>query len=197
MKPIPDFFLGDSESSPPHWGGEPRRCYVRGRPVLATGKRAWLVRVEPPLPSISSRLPVDQVVLAEHFAGDDLASLSSGWLLVNVCRPASETDLNRPRFGEGDLVIEYWGEVARSREALPEPIDYAVEWQRTLRRIKRFIDQHGHSQVPKGYADDEGPLDVIVGNIRWHRAGKAGVSPGPFPGVDYASDLDRLPGWEW
>jgi hypothetical protein len=42
-----------------------------------------------------------------------------------------------------------------------------------------------------------GRLDILVGNLRWHHAGKGGVSPGPFPGIDYAKDLDRLPGWEW
>jgi hypothetical protein len=56
---------------------------------------------------------------------------------------------------------------------------------------------HGHSRLPEGYHDDMGRLDILVGNLRWHHAGKGGVSPGPFPGIDYAKDLDRLPGWEW
>ena len=47
------------------------------------------------------------------------------------------------------------------------------------------------------YHDEDGLLGVLVGNIRWHHAGKAGVSPGPFHGIDYAAVLDRLPGWEW
>jgi hypothetical protein len=72
-----------------------------------------------------------------------------------------------------------------------------VFWAKTFARIRRFIEENGHSRVPDRYSDEVGPLDAIVGNIRWHHAGRAGVSPGPFPGIDYAAELDKLPGWEW
>jgi hypothetical protein len=76
-------------------------------------------------------------------------------------------------------------------------VDERAAWEKTLARICRFIDEHGHSRVPDPYFDTDGRLDVIVGNLRWHHAGRPGTNPGPFPGIEYAPDLDRLPGWEW
>jgi DNA-binding CsgD family transcriptional regulator len=79
-------------------------------------------------------------------------------------------------------------------------------WRRFLERIRTFIDAHGHSRVPEGYEDDEGPFRPVVERIRRHHAGPADASAdsrkvwymtSPFPGIDYASELDRLPGWEW
>jgi hypothetical protein len=95
-----------------------------------------------------------------------------------------------------DLVNEYWAEVALTPENLPT-VEPGLSWEATLGRISRFIDEHGHSRVPDPYFDADGRLDVIVENIRWHHAGKAGISPGPFPGIDYAADLEALPDWEW
>jgi hypothetical protein len=116
---------------------------------------------------------------------------------VYVCGPSPGVDIHAPRFANGELVIEVWADAAATIEALPDPIDEAALWAETLERIRRFIEAHGHSRVPDGYHDDRGPLDIIVGNLRWHHAGKGGVSPGPFSGIDYAADLDRTPGWEW
>ena len=67
----------------------------------------------------------------------------------------------------------------------------------TLGRIRRFIDRHGHSRVPHDYVDEDGHLAGVLGNIRDHHAGLAGVSTGPFPGVDYAAEVDAVDGWEW
>ena len=51
--------------------------------------------------------------------------------------------------------------------------------------------------MPRAYVDEDGLLEGLVQNLHHHRAGPAGNSPGPFPGVDYAVDLDALDGWEW
>ena len=132
-----------------------------------------------------------------RYPGRDFDNLDAGSIVVNVLGPASGVDITKQDFGDGELVIEFWADAAASPEALPQPIDEAAFWAKTLARIRRFIETHGHSRVPEGYHDDEGRLDIIVGNLRWHYAGKGGISPGPFPGIDYPGDLDGLPGWEW
>lgn len=192
----PDFYLGDSEGSPPNWGGHIRSCWISGRPQLATGRRAWRVRVEPPLGDLrGGRL--SEVVLTEHAAGDDLARPAHGWVQVNVCAAAPGVDIRQERFGDRQLRILYWAEAARDPAELPEAPDYRAEWRRTLARIKRFVADHGHSRVPEPYRDVEGRLDIIVESLRWHHAGRGGTDPCPFPGIDYARDLDQLPGWDW
>ncbi len=71
-------------------------------------------------------------------------------------------------------------------------------WERSFDRIRRFVDEHGHSEIPDEYSDEHGGgLGGLVANIRHHYAGLADHSPGPFPGVDYASDLDQLEDWDW
>jgi DNA-binding CsgD family transcriptional regulator len=71
-------------------------------------------------------------------------------------------------------------------------------WELTFDRIRRFVGEYSHSDIPADYSDEHGGgLGELVANIRHHHAGLAGHSPGPFPGVDYASDLDRLEGWDW
>ena len=64
-------------------------------------------------------------------------------------------------------------------------------------RIKRYIERHGHSEMPIDYDDEDGRLGILVENIRFHHAGLAGASPGPFEGVDYESPLNELEGWSW
>ena len=71
-------------------------------------------------------------------------------------------------------------------------------WESSFDRIRRFVEERGHSEIPDEYSDEYGDgLGGLVANIRHHHAGLAGNSPGPFPGVDYASDLDQLEGWDW
>ena len=135
--------------------------------------------------------------MTERAVADDLLRPTRGWVQVNVCTPADGVDPLTDQFGQRELRILYLGEAAVDPAKLPEPPDYVAEWKRTLRRIRRFIDQHGHARLPEPYHDDEGRLDIIVESLRWHHAGKGGIDPGPFPGVDYASDLDALPGWDW
>lgn len=189
-------WLGDSEGSPPHWGGAPRPAVVRGRSTLASGATGLLVSIDPPLPR-SDGPPLAEAILMTRYDGDRLDALGDRPVIVNVLRPAEGVDIRKPAFEAGELVIQFWADAAASREALPEPIDVAAFWQETLERIRRFIEEHGHSRVPENYHDADGRLDVLVGNLRWHHAGKGGVSPGPFPGIDYAQDLERLRGWEW
>jgi hypothetical protein len=189
-------WLGDSEGSPPNWGGEPRVADIVGIARLPSGAPGTVVRIDPPLPR-SDGPPLDEAILMPHAQGDDLERLGEGSMVVNVLRPVDGVDISRPSFADGELVIQFWADAATTREGLPKPLDEAAFWQETLARIRRFIEQHGHSNVPPGYSDQRGPLDIIVGNIRWHHAGKGGASPGPFPGIDYAAELDRLPGWHW
>ena len=192
-----DFYLGATgEMDPPHWGGGIRRCTVLGRPRLSGGLALWRVRVDPPIPAFSGGL-LDEVLIAERTQGDGIESLTTGWISVYVVRAKSGAHLDKGVLEREDWSIEAWAELARSPEALPPPVDEEAFWSRSLARIERFIERHGHSRIPEDYHDEDGLLGVLVGNIRWHHAGKAGVSPGPFPGIDYAAILDRLPGWEW
>jgi hypothetical protein len=191
-----ELWLGDSEGRPPHWGARPRRAVVHGRPTLATGQVVYLVSIEPPIARRDGR-PLVEAIVMPRYPGADLAAGKSAAIVVNILGPAPGVDIHAPRFSDGQLVVEFWADAATTIAALPEPLDEAAFWAETLERIRRFIEAHGHARVPDGYHDDHGRLDIIVGNLRWHHAGKGGVSPGPFPGVDYASDLDRMPGWEW
>jgi hypothetical protein len=189
-------WLGDAEGRPPHWGGDPRKAAVVGSARLPSGARGRLVRIEPPLPRELGR-PLNEAILVPRYEGHSLDDLADRSILVNVLGPAPGVDISKAVFREGELVIEFWADAALSRDALPKPIDEQAFWSETLERIRRFIAAHGDSRVPPDYADERGRLDIIVGNLRWHHAGKGGASPGPFPGVDYAADLDRLDGWEW
>ena len=191
-----DFYLGHNEMDPPHWGGGIRRCTVLGRPHFAGGKVVLRVRVEPPIPAHGGGL-LDEVLLAGRIQGESIEDLTSGWIEVYVLRATEGGTLDNEQLDREDWSIEAWAELALTPEVLPPPFDRPAFWQKSLARIERFIERHGHSRIPDGYHDEDGPLDILVGNIRWHHAGKAGVSPGPFPGTDYATVLDRLPGWEW
>jgi hypothetical protein len=192
----PDYHLGDSEGEPAHWGGKPRKAFVIGHPTLATGAVVDLVRVDAPIPR-SSGAPLDQLLVMSRYPGYRLDRLQDDAIIVNLLVPIDGVDIHKAAFAEGDLTIQFWADAAATLDLLPKPLDRAAFWAETLARIGRFIEVHGHSRVPHRYADEVGPLDAIVGNLRLHHAGRAGASPGPFPGIDYAADLDRLPGWEW
>lgn len=189
-------WIGVPEGNPPHWGGSPRRCLVTGTAELATGKECWWVQIRPPLPAVGNAEGLAEAVLAVRYADDEIADIDTHPVPVRVCRV-----INQPgpsgRFGDGDLVIDFWADAASSREALPTGPDHAAYWRQTLARIRRFVEANGHSRLPAPYFDEEGRLDILVGNIRRHHAGLAGVSPGPFPGIDYAKELDELGGWSW
>jgi hypothetical protein len=192
----PDYYLGDSEGEPAHWGGHPRKAFVIGHPTLATGQAVHLVRVVAPIPR-SNGAALDELIVMPRYPGFGFDRLGGEPIVVNLLIPVEGVDVHKKAFVEGDLRIQFWAEAATTLELLPKPIDEAALWAQTLGRIGRFIEVHGHSRVPDQYSDEVGPLDVIVGNLRWHHAGRGGASPGPFPGIDYAADLDRLPGWEW
>jgi hypothetical protein len=132
-----------------------------------------------------------------RYVGDSLDALGNRWIMVNVLGQRPGVDITKESFADDELEVRFWAEAAASRDALPKPIDEETFWAETLARIRRFIEANGHSRIPPGYRDERGPLDVIVRNLRWHHAGKGGASPGPFPGIDYASDLDRQRGWDW
>jgi hypothetical protein len=132
-----------------------------------------------------------------RYPGYRLDRLQDDAIIVSLLVPVEGVDIHKAAFAEGDLTIQFWADAAATLDLLPKPLDRAAFWAETLARIGRFIEVHGHSRVPDRYADEVGPLDAIVGNLRLHHAGRAAASPGPFPGIDYAADLDRLPGWEW
>jgi hypothetical protein len=192
-----DFYLGATgDMEPPHWGGGIRRCSVLGRPRLAGGQVVWWVRVDPPIPAFGGGM-LDEVLLSGRHQGRSIEDLTSGWIDVYVLRANEGVTLGADELGADDWSIEAWAELSRTPEELPPPLDRDVFWAQTLSRIERFIERHGHARVPHGYHDEDGRLDILVDSLRWHHAGKAGVSPGPFPGIDYAAVLDQLPGWEW
>jgi hypothetical protein len=192
-----DFYLGATgEMEPPNWGGGIRRCTVLGRPKLAGGRVVWWVRVDPPIPAFGGGM-LDEVLLSERHQGRSIEDLRSGWIDVYVLRAKEGVALGADELRADDWSIEAWAELARTPEELPPPFDAAAFWAKTLARIERFIERHGHSRLPEGYHDEDGRLDILVGNIRWHHAGKDPYGSGPFPGIDYAAVLDRLPGWEW
>ena len=190
------YYLGDSEGGPAHWGGHPRKALVIGHPTLATGQLVDLVRVDAPIPR-SNGAALGELIVMPRYPGFGFDRLRGEAIVVNLLIPVDGVDIHKKVFVEGDLRIQFWADAAATLELLPKPLDRAVFWAETLARISRFIERFGHSRVPDQYADEDGPLDAIVGNIRLHHAGGAGSSPGPFPGIDYAADLDRLPGWEW
>lgn len=192
----PDYYLGDSEGEPAHWGGEPRKAFVIGHPTLATAQVVDLVRVDAPIPR-SNGAPLDEMIVMPRYPDGRLDRLGDSAIIVNLIVPVEGVDIHKAAFMDGELTIEFWADAAATVELLPKPLDVPAFWATTLARIRRFIEENGHSRVPDRYSDDVGPLDAIVGNIRLHHAGLAGVSPGPFPGIDYAADLDRLRGWEW
>jgi hypothetical protein len=192
-----DFYLGATgEMEPPNWGGGIRGCTVLGRPRLAGGQAVWRVRVEPPIPAHGGGM-LDEVLLAGRHEGESIEDLRSGWISIYVLRATEGRTLDKEELDRQDWSIEAWAELALTPEELPPPFDVAAFWEKTLARIERFIERHGHSRVPEGYHDEDGLLSILVGNIRWHHAGKDPYGRGPFPGIDYAAVLDRLPGWEW
>lgn len=193
----PEFWLGMSDGQPVDWGGPKRRCFVVNRPLLATGRRAWRVNVAPKLGLPFSSGSVGEVIVTERYSGESLEGLEDDWVTVNVAAYATPEAAGRDQFRDGDLDLIYVAEAAASPELLPDAFDVERFWELSLARIKRFIARHGHSRVPEGYHDEDGRLEILVDNIRFHHAGKAGISEGPFPGIDYAAVLDELPGWEW
>lgn len=195
----PDFYLGMSDGEPVHWGGPTRECHVIDRPRWAGGRMAWRVRVVPPIPEWQrSGHQLAEWVLQERYVGQSIEELrDDNWVTVNLWRYEDPQARSKEVFDDMDLSLAYVGEVALRPDILPDRPDYAAHWQRTLTRIRRFVEAHGHSRFPEPYFDEDGRLDILVGNIRWHHAGRAGESVGPFPGVDYAADLDKLDGWSW
>lgn len=206
MDPPPSvLYLGSTtDSVVPHWGGSPRRAELLGRSTLSRGDAGWLVRLDDPIPATQGPA-LELAILAdrvEAYSIDQLRPTKSrqlgiGWVPVHVARLLDPAAVDKDTLEAGDLAGEYWAEVALDPDNLPAWVADRDAWKKTLIRIGRFIGEHGHSRVPNPYFDADGRLDVIVGNLRWHHAGRAGTSPGPYPGIDYAADLDRLPGWEW
>jgi hypothetical protein len=118
---------------------------------------------------------------------------------VNIWRYEDPRAREKDVIDEMDISLEYVGEVALSVDALPDEPDYAKEWKRDYGKISQFTKKHGHSRIDESYRDEDGrPLAGLVLNLRWHHAGRAGgASRGPYPGIDYAADLDRLEHWTW
>jgi hypothetical protein len=200
----PDFYLGSFDTAPVHWGGSPRRCWVIDRPrVVKTGRELWRVRVDPPIPTyeedLSIRGLIGEWILAERNSSERLEDVREGRnVAVNVYGYNDPLAHEKAVFDSVDLTHEYIGEVKLTPEAFPESPDPTAAWERDLERIRRFIHEHGHSRVPERYYDEAGTrLDTVVGDIRWHHAGRGGWSEGPYPGVDYAADLAGLEGWTW
>jgi hypothetical protein len=77
-------------------------------------------------------------------------------------------------------------------------------WRHAYARIRAFVEAHGHSRLPEGYRDEDGPLDGLVGNLRLQHSGRSYLGGPPPPResqslglVNWEAELDRLPGWSW
>lgn len=162
---------------------------------LATGKRCWRAQISPRLPGIHGIAPLSSGVIATQYSSDELSDVDERSIPVRVCRVITEPVADR--FSDGDLAIEFTGDLAKTSEELPEVFDEEAFFETTLKRIGRYIEIHGDSRIARQYLDEDGPLGGIIAGIRWHYAGLTGVSPGPFPGVDYVSRLNEIDGWSW
>ena len=151
MEPARDYYLGDSEGEPAHWGGEPRKAFVIGHPTLATGAVVDLVRVDAPIPR-SNGAPLHELIVMARSSDDHLEAMADAAIVVNLIIPIDGIDIHRPAFADGELRIQYWADAARTPELLPKPLDRAAFWAKTLSRIRRFIERFGHSRVPNRYA---------------------------------------------
>lgn len=163
---------------------------------LAGGSTGWLVELPSGLRHNESGTTRRSWVVAPQYSEMQLVGVSQGSVVpVRICSLAAGADVDD--LGDGDLAIDYLGDIAHDVAALPQEFDIAQFWVDTKVRIERFISQHGHSRVPRNYHDQDGRLGGLVGNIRWFVAGKGGLSPGPFPGIDLVAELDELEGWTW
>jgi hypothetical protein len=200
----PDFYLGSLEPTPEHWGGSPRSCWVIDRPRLVeTGRELWRVHVDPSIPTyeedLSIRGWIGEWILAERNISERLEDVREDVnLTVNIYGYNDPRAHEKTVFDSVDLTHEYIGRVARTPEAFPKSRDPTAAWEQDLERIRRFIQEHGHSRIPERYYDPDGTrLDTVVGDIRWHHAGRGGWSHDPYPGVGYVGDLAGLEGWSW
>ena len=122
------------------------------------------------------------MLLASRTNGESIEDLTAGWIDVYVLHATEGGALDKEQLDREDWSIEFWAELALTPEELPPPFDRPAFWQKSLARIERFIERHGHSRIPDGYHDEDGPLDILVGNIRWHPRGKGGRQPRAIPG---------------
>lgn len=163
---------------------------------LAGGSRGWLVTLPAGLLHHQTGETRRSWVIAPKYTEMPLLDARKGSVIpVRVCSLTEGADVHD--LGDGDLTIDYLGDIAQDATDLPSEFDVAQFWVETKSRIERFITQHGHSKIPRNYHDEDGILEIIVHNIRWFVAGKGGLSPGPFPGIDLVAELDELEGWDW
>lgn len=164
--------------------------------TLASGSTGWLVELGAALRHPVSGEFRKSWVLGPKYADWQLDGLVAGVSVpVRVCSLVSAANVDQ--LGDGDLVIDFEADLALEKSDLPTEFDVAQFWVETRGRIERFIAEHGHSAVPEDYHDEIGLLGILVFNIRWYLAGKGGLSPGPFAGVDMVSELEDIDGWEW
>lgn len=176
------------------WGLADGTC--RGNPTGGGGSRGWLVALPTGLRHHQTGETRNSWVIAPQYTEMPLVDAWKGSVIpVRVCSLTEGADVHA--LGEGDLAIDYLGDIAQDEAVLPPEFDVAQFWVETKSRVERFISQHGHSRVPRDYHDEDGRLGGLVGNIRWFVAGRGGLSPGPFPGIDLVTELDELEGWDW
>lgn len=147
---------------------------------LAGGSRGWLVALPTGLRHHQTGETRNSWVIAPQYTEMPLVDAWKGSVIpVRVCSLTEGADVHA--LGEGDLAIDYLGDIAQDEAVLPPEFDVAQFWVETKSRIERFISQHGHSRVPRDYHDEDGRLGGLVGNIRWFVAGRGGIEPGALP----------------
>lgn len=164
---------------------------------LAAGSIGWLVELPNGLRHHESGETRRSWVIGPQYSEMQLAGVDEGSVVpVRVCSLAVGADVDA--LGDGDLVIDYLGDLAVVKDDLPQEFDVEQFWVETKARIERFITRHGHSRVPRDHHDEDGLLGILVDNIRWFVVGDPSLNRAdPFPGIDLVAELGQLEGWTW
>jgi hypothetical protein len=114
----PDFYLSSSEYET--WS-EIRRCFVLDRLQGPRPRGYWWVKVEPPVPASTcgTTNDVTELVLAERYREDNIASLGDQPVLVYVCIILNHEAVENRVIEPTDIRLVAWAEVAQLPSSLP------------------------------------------------------------------------------
>ncbi|MCV7288177.1 helicase associated domain-containing protein [Mycolicibacterium wolinskyi] len=123
-----------------------------------------------------------------HYAADNRHAAPSQHTVIDGFRLGWWVTRKRHQYRQGSLTDEQ----ITALEALPgwqwSPLD--DQWQRGLNTLRRYTEQHGHANPPRGYTVDGYP----VGD--WARAQRDSYDRSRMP-RQRVTQLEALPGWTW